>query len=118
MSATVPGQRLLLVGAVAGPLFIVSSLAQAALRSGFDLSQHPPSALALGDTGWIQSATFATAGLCFLVGSRGLARSMAPTGTRWAPRCIGVFGIALLAGGMFTMDPAFRFPPRHTRRCR
>lgn len=102
---------MLVLGAIAGPLFVVSSLAQAALRTGFDLREHPPSALALGEVGWIQSATFVAAGLCFLVGAYGLARTMEETGTRWAPRFIGVFGLALVAGGIFTMDPAFGFPP-------
>lgn len=111
MTAPVPGPRLLLYGAAAGPFFIVSSLAQAALRSGFDPSQHPPSALALGGAGWIQSVTFVMAGLGYFIGSLGLARALAPAGVRWAPRCIAVFGTALVAGGIFIMDPAFGFPP-------
>jgi len=104
-------RRLLLVGAGAGPLFVVSSVAQAVLRSGFDPRKHPPSALALGDAGWVQSGTFIVSGLFFVIGAVGLRRSLPPAETRWAPRGIGIFGVALAAGGIFVMDPAFGFPP-------
>jgi hypothetical protein len=104
-------RRPLLAGAIAAPVFVVSSITQAWLRSGFDPHKHPPSALALGDSGWVQSGTFVIAGVLFVIGAVGLRRSLAPTGPRWAPRCIGIFGLALAAGGIFVMDPAFGFPP-------
>lgn len=103
-------RRLLMVGAFAGPIFVVSSVTQALLRSGFDPQEHPPSALALGGAGWVQSGTFIVAGLFFVLGAVGLYRSLSQLETRWAPRCIGIFGLALAAGGVFVMDPAFGFP--------
>lgn len=103
--------RLLKVGAVAGPFFIVSSLAQAAGRAGFDPAQNPPSALSLGEAGWIQIVTFVLAGLGFTAGALGLHRTIDGPQGRSAPLFVGIFGLALIAGGLFRMDPAFGYPP-------
>lgn len=104
-------RRLLAAGTLAGPFVILSSLAQAAGRSGFDPAQNPPSALALGDAGWIQVVTFVLAGAGFTAGALGLRHTFDGPKGRLAPLFIAVFGMALIAGGLFTMDPAFGFPP-------
>ena len=104
-------RRLLGVGAAAGPFFVGSSLLQAALRTGFDPRQQPPSALALGGAGWVQMLTFVVAGVGFTAGALVLRRVITGLEGRWAPRWLGMFGLALIAGGLFRMDPAFRFPP-------
>jgi hypothetical protein len=104
-------RRRLLLGAIAGPFFVVSSLTQVVARSGFDPAQHPPSALALGDAGWVQVVTFVLAGLEFTAGAFGLRHTGTGPKGRWAPLFVGVFGVALVAGGLFRMDPAFGFPP-------
>ncbi|MDG4825597.1 DUF998 domain-containing protein [Asanoa sp. WMMD1127] len=96
---------------MAGPLFVGSSVVQGLLRPGFSFTQHPPSALALGAAGWVQTVTFVVAGCLFVRGAWGLRRVMTGPGARWAPRLIAVFGAALVAGGVFRMDPAFGFPP-------
>jgi hypothetical protein len=103
--------RLLRAGAVAGPFFVVSSMLQAALRDGFDPRQQPPSALALGGAGWISQLTFVVAGIGFTLGAVGLRAVVESSAGRWAPWCVGTFGVALVAGGIFRMDPAFGFPP-------
>ncbi len=103
--------RLLIAGAVAGPFFIASSLVQAVTRAGFDPARHPPSALALGDAGWVQVVTFVMTGLGFTAGAIGLHRTVTRRVGRWAPWFVGGFGIALVTGGLFRMDPAFGFPP-------
>ena len=54
---------LLAAGVVAGPLYVVVSLAQALTRPGFDLSRHPWSALANGDLGWIQMVNLILTGI-------------------------------------------------------
>ncbi|TSD99790.1 DUF998 domain-containing protein [Skermania sp. ID1734] len=95
-------------GALAGPVLIVSSLVQGSVRSGFDFQQHPPSALELGGAGVVQQATFVLAGLLLLAGARGM--GVGECG-RWAPGLVAVLGAALTAAGLFTMDPAFGFPP-------
>ena len=40
-------------GVVAGPLYVMVTLAQALTRDGFDLRQHRFSWLTAGDLGWI-----------------------------------------------------------------
>jgi hypothetical protein len=107
----VTARSLLQAGAFAGPLFVVSSLVQASVRAGFDPAQHPPSALALGGAGWVQVLTFVLAGTGFMAGAVGLRRTISGRQGRTAPVFIGVFGLALVAGGLFRMDPAFGFPP-------
>ncbi|MPZ90019.1 MAG: DUF998 domain-containing protein [Actinobacteria bacterium] len=111
-SATSESRALLACGVVAGPLFIVVALVQAFTRSEFDLSRHPLSLLSLGDLGWIQIANFVVAGLLFSACAVGMRRAMdRSSGGTWVPRLIGVFGLSLIAGGVFLSDPAFGFPP-------
>ncbi len=100
----------LVAGSLAGPFFVASSWIQATLRPGFTPAQQPPSALALGDAGWIQAVTFVVAGLGFAVGALGLRRVLFGRG-RVGALFLVAFGVALVAGGLFRMDPAFGFPP-------
>lgn len=104
-------RHLLTAAATAGPLFYVSSTAQALTRDGFDLRTHPLSQLAAGDLGWIQAVTFVLAG----VGVLGLAvahrRVVADgTGSRIVPLFLGTFGIGFVVAGCFPMDPQNGFP--------
>lgn len=110
--ATVGTPALLACGVVAGPLYVVVALLQVLTREGFDLRRHPLSLLSLGDLGWIQIANFAVSGLlaiAFAVGSR---RVLYPgrAGT-WGPRLLVLYGIGLVAGGVFVADPGAGFPP-------
>src|SRR3954454_19691866 len=66
-TATSSSQALLTCGAVAGPLWAVVSLAQAATREGFDISRHPLSALSNGALGWLQIANFVVAGVLMVI---------------------------------------------------
>lgn len=104
-------RHLLTAAATAGPLFYVSSTAQALTRDGFDLRTHPLSQLATGDLGWIQAVTFVLAG----VGVLGLAvahgRVVADgPGSRIVPLFLGTFGIGFVVAGCFPMDPQNGFP--------
>ncbi|WP_030269216.1 DUF998 domain-containing protein [Streptomyces sp. NRRL B-24484] len=107
-----PGTRtLLLCGAVAGPLWAAVALAQAATRTGFDLTRHPLSALSNGDLGPLQIANFLLAGLLTVLGATGLHRTLAGTpGGRWAPRLVRTYGLGMIAAGVLVMDPADGFP--------
>ena len=101
--------RLLLTGGLlAGPLFVATAGLQALTRDGFDLGHQPISLLSLGGLGWLQVTNFLVAGLLsvgFAVGAR-----RAGSGT-WAPRLLALFGVGLVAGGVFRPDPALGFPP-------
>ncbi|MFY7068199.1 DUF998 domain-containing protein [Nocardiopsis changdeensis] len=110
-SATAATRRLLAAGALAGPVFFTSAVAQILTREGFDITRHPISQLATGDLGWIQIATFATAGLGALALAAGTARTLTEgLGRRALPVLVAVFGVGLIAAGVFTMDPEYGFP--------
>lgn len=94
---------------VGGPLFITSSLVQAAVRDGFDLRRHHLSTLALGDYGWVQTGTFAATGLLMLALAVGMWRVF-----RVGALCFGLYGAAMILGGVFPDVPAFGFPPGAT----
>ena len=100
-------KSLLGYGVIAGPVFVVVSLAQALTRPGFDPARHAWSLLSNGDLGWIQVTNFVAAGLMTVALAVGLRRAVAGT---WAPRLIGVYGLSLVAAGVFRADPALGFP--------
>lgn len=103
---------LLTCGAVAGPLFIFAALVQAFTRPGFELARHPLSLLSVGDLGWIQITNFVVAGLLFAAAAVGMRRVLGGgVGGTWGPLLIGVFGLSLVAGGVFVADPGLGFPP-------
>ncbi|MEU7002257.1 DUF998 domain-containing protein [Nonomuraea sp. NPDC046570] len=104
-------RTLLTCSVVAGPLWVVVSLAQAAAREGFDLTRHPLSALSNGSLGWLQITNFLVAGVLVIVGAAGLRRVLRGTvGGTWVPWLVRVNGIGMIAAGVFVMDPADGFP--------
>jgi hypothetical membrane protein len=105
-------RTLLTFGVVAGPLFTLVALAQVLTRDGFDLSRHPLSLLSLGDLGWIQITNFVVSGLLAVGFAVGLRRVLGGgRGAIWGPRLLGLYGMGLIAGGVFVADPALGFPP-------
>jgi hypothetical protein len=104
-------RSLLRFGIIAGPLYVVVSLAQALTRDGFDLSTHAWSLLANGDLGWIQIANFVITGLLIIAAAAGLRRALIPgRGSTWGPLLIGAYGVGMLGGGIFRADPVQGFP--------
>lgn len=104
-------QSLLGYGIIAGPMYVLVSLAQALTRDGFDLTRHEWSLLANGSSGWIQSANLILTGLMTVAAAVGLRRSLLPgTGSNWGPRLIAGYGVSLIAAGLFRADPALGFP--------
>ena len=102
---------LLTSGALAGPLFLVASIAQGASRDGFSFTDHPPSALSNGDFGWIQIGNFVLVGAMLAAAGVAVGHTLDGPGSVWGPRLLMVFGVALAAAGIFPMDAAFGFPP-------
>lgn len=99
-------------GVAAGPLFVVSVVVQEATRDGFDPRRHALSQLALGEHGWIQTTTFALAGLLLLASALGLRHLLREgPGRTWGPLLIGLYGFGLLWAAVFPTDPAAGFPP-------
>ncbi|MOA16203.1 hypothetical protein D3C78_1364020 [compost metagenome] len=103
---------LLLGGEASAPLFFAVAIIQIFTRTGFDIRRHAISTLTLGDLGWIQRADFIVTG-CLAVlaalGIRGLLRGS--KGGAWGPLLIGIYGIGMMAAGLFRPDPGLSFPP-------
>jgi hypothetical protein len=104
--------KLLLCGAIAGPLFLLTVLIQDYTRPGFDPRLVELSLLSLGDWGWVQIVNFVLAGMLNLLYAAGLWRRLHPgrAGT-WGPLLIGGYGFGLMVAGVFRDDPANGFPP-------
>ena len=103
---------LLLCGAIAGPLFLLTVLIQDYTRPAFDPRLEGLSLLSLGEWGWVQIANFVLAGVLNLLYAVGLWRRLHPgrAGT-WGPLLIGAYGLGLIAVGVFRTAPADGFPP-------
>src|SRR5207247_1875178 len=103
---------LLLCGAIAGPLFLLTVLIQDYTVPGFDPRLQPLSLLSLGEWGWVQMGNFVLAGVLNLLYAGGLWRRLhpGPSGT-WGPLLIGAYGLGLIAVGGFRNEPANGFPP-------
>ncbi len=105
-------RRLLLAGLLAGPIYTATALSQVITRDGFDLTRHPLSLLSVGQLGWIQIGNFVLAGSLAIAFAMGLRRVIRDgRGSTWGPLLIGIYGLGLIAGGIFVPDPALGFPP-------
>ncbi len=110
-SPRVRTRTLLTIAAATGPLFWVAAAMQISLREGFDLRRHPISQLATGDVGVIQMINFIVAGigaLCLALAIR--RRITTGVGRRSLAPLVAVFGLGLVASGLFRMDPENGFP--------
>lgn len=105
-------RRLLICGVAAGIIYIVVGLAQILLREGFDVTRHPLSMMSLGQYGWVQIANFLVSGALVVLGAIGLYRAER-TSRSWRIGAIllGVYGLCVMLGGLFSTDPSLGFPP-------
>ncbi|TDE91571.1 DUF998 domain-containing protein [Occultella glacieicola] len=100
-------RSLLGYGILAGPFYVVVSLTQAVVHDGFDLTRHDWSLLAAGPQGWIQMVNLILTGAMVIAFAVGVARSWT---SRWAPRLLGIYGLGLIAAGVFVADPMAGYP--------
>jgi hypothetical protein len=101
---------LLVCGSIAGPLFTTAWFLLGLVREHYDPMQHPISALAIGGSGWMQSANFMVTGLLTLMLAFGLhTRFQGNAG--WGPLLIGAVAFGYLGDGFFVTDPLNGFPP-------
>lgn len=110
---TSPQTRMaLIVGAVAGPLYVCVGTLEALLRRGFDIRIHSLSLLANGPGGWIHSTLLVVSGLLTIIGALGLASAQRRTGRRSYFMIIGlaVYGLGIATAGLLRADPAEGFP--------
>ncbi len=109
--ATRVTKTLLAYGVLAGPVYVVVSLAQALTRDGFELTRHQWSLLSNGPYGWVQITNFLVTGLMMGALAAGSRRALRPgRSATWAPRLIGVFGASMVGAGVFRADPSLGFP--------
>lgn len=97
-----------LIGAGGAVVFVVVVLIEGWARPGFSPVLHPVSALALGERGWIQTLNFVICGAAITVGAGALTVA-GPH--RWLGGLLAMFGLALVASGLFRMDPMRGYPP-------
>jgi hypothetical protein len=112
---TLPTRALLACGVVAGPLYVAVTMAQALTREGFDMKHHRFTLLTTGDLGWLHQLNMVLVGALTVLLAVGV-RQMLQTGRGavWAPRLLGLFGVAYIFGGLLTSDPVAGFPPGTT----
>jgi hypothetical membrane protein len=105
-------KKLLLCGAIGGPLFVVAFLIEGATRSDYDPLRHPVSSLALGPSGWTQIANFLITGLLMLLFAIGLRGALHAAGRHsiWGPLLVGAYAIGLIGAGVFVTDPVGGYP--------
>ncbi|GAA4978349.1 DUF998 domain-containing protein [Actinopolymorpha pittospori] len=106
-------KKLLLCGAIGGPLFVIAFLVQGATRADYDPLRHPVSSLALGPSGWIQVLNFLVTGLLMMLFAVGLRRALHATGrlSTWGPLLVGTYAVGLVGAGAFVTDPVGGYPP-------
>ena len=111
---TLPTRALLACGAVAGPMYVTVTMAEALTRDGFDLRQHRFSWLTTGDLGWIHQANMVLVGVLTVLLAVGV-REMLRTGRGavWGPRLLGLTGVAYIIGGLLRADPVAGLSARH-----
>ncbi|MEU1230922.1 DUF998 domain-containing protein [Streptomyces sp. NPDC005828] len=111
LSAAPASRRAVVGGVVAGPLFLAVGLAQGFARDGFDFTRNAISQLALGEAGWIQTASFVLTGALLIAGATALRRTLrgGPGGT-WGPALVGVFAVSFWIAGAFPADAGAGFP--------
>ena len=99
-------------GVVAGPFYVVVSLAQALTRDGFDLDPTPVEPAGERRPGLgagRELRPHRPHGRWRMPWACGRALAGGPGG-RWAPVLTGIFGAGLVAAGVLRADPALGFP--------
>jgi hypothetical protein len=112
VKTNVKTKTLLACGLIGGPLFVATFLVEGATRTNYDPLRHPVSSLALGDSGWTQTANFIVAGPLTLAFAAGLRRVLRPgKGSTWGPLLVGIWAVGLLGAGILVTDPVNGYPP-------
>ena len=107
-----PTRALLIGGVIAGPLYMGIGVIEILIRPGFDIRRHELSLMSIGDLGWIQIASFLVTGLLVLGCAVGMRQAMrSGRGRTWGPLLVGLYGLGLIAAGIFVADPINGFPP-------
>lgn len=106
-------EALLWCGLVGAPLFILVAIVEGATRPGYDVARLPISLLSLSDRGWVQVANFLVTGVLFVLFAAGVSRTVdrADRAAVLGSLLLAVFGIGIIAAGLFPADPGGGYPP-------
>jgi hypothetical membrane protein len=105
---TFQSNRLLALGALAGPFFIIFYAIQDFTRPGFNPLRHQVSQLALGDLGWLQAINFFIGGLLIMVLAAGLYRLT--NISKLAALLVGFAGLNLFIATFAPIDAISGYP--------
>lgn len=105
------GRALLGLGLLAGPFYLLVSVAEIAFRTGFDYRRHAWSLLSNGELGWVHVANFVVTGLLVVGFAIGVRARLTGAASKAGPILLGIYGVSLVAAGVFVADPALGFPP-------
>lgn len=95
-------------GVVGSIFFVAVFLVDGATRPGYTASYQSVSSLALGSRGWVQTASFVITGLLMTAAAIGAWQTLQIV---VAPALLAVFGLSLVASGVFPMDAMRGYPP-------
>jgi hypothetical protein len=96
-------------------MYVIVTLAQALTRDGFDMRQHRFNLLTAGELGWIHQLNMVLVGVLTVLFAFGVSQMLHKgRGAVWAPRLLGLFGLAYIVGGVLTSNPVAGFPPGTT----
>lgn len=95
------------LGATGSVLFVLVFLVDGWTRPGYSPVRHPVSALALSGRGWVQATNFVVCGAAITVGGWGV---IFPGQNPLLGVAVMVFGLGLVASGVFPMDPMRGYP--------
>ena len=104
-------RKLLVAGAVSGPLFIATFLLEGMFRQDYNPLRHPVSSLAIGELGWMQIVNFVVLAILLFSFALGLRRIFTgPKGSKLGPLLIMFVAVGFLGAGLFVADPLTGYP--------
>lgn len=105
-------KKFLWAGILAGPMYLLVSFSEILTRPGFNITRHSWSVLSNGELGWIHITNFLITGLFTVLGAMGLTQALQDEkGKTWGPAFLTLYGLCLMAAGVFKADAVDGFPP-------
>lgn len=102
---------LLVAGAIGAIGFVLVFTIDGATRESYRATEHAVSALALGPRGWVQRWNFLVSGALLAAGAIGIGMALDGVPGLVTGALLALFGLALIASGVWSMDPMRGYPP-------
>jgi hypothetical protein len=96
------------LGTAGAVIFVITFVVDGVTRPGYAPMRHTVSPLATGPRGSVQTTNFIVSGLLIAAAGPGLYEAVPGP---WLAAVIAVLGLALVASGVFPMDPMRGYPP-------